>query len=81
MAGRNINMQMTPLPEKQRVRKFANFKHGRFIDPEEEDNTHEHEDDHHHDGHEHDHKADEAHVTAEAEPVTAGHNGSAIPVE
>lgn len=46
LAGRNINMQMTPLPEKQRVRKFANFKHGRFIDPEEEDNTHEHEDEH-----------------------------------
>ena len=48
LAGRNINMQMTPLPEKQRVRKFANFKHGRFIDPEEEDNTHEHEDGHGH---------------------------------
>ncbi len=48
MAGRNINMQMTPLPEKQRVRKLANFKHGKFIDPEEEDNTHEtHPDDDH----------------------------------
>ncbi|HSI64028.1 MAG TPA: translation initiation factor IF-3 [Candidatus Saccharimonadia bacterium] len=41
MAGRNINMQITPHPEKQRVRKYANFKHGKFINPEEEDNTHE----------------------------------------
>lgn len=41
LAGRNINLQFTPLPEKQRVRKFANFKHGRFINPEEEDNEHE----------------------------------------
>jgi translation initiation factor IF-3 len=47
MAGRNINMQISPHPEKQRVRKFANFKHGKFIDPEEEDNEHE-EDDHEH---------------------------------
>lgn len=46
MAGRNINMQISPHPEKQRVRKFANFKHGKFIDPEEEDNEHEHEDEH-----------------------------------
>jgi len=44
MAGRNINLQFTPLPEKQRSRKFANFKHGRFIDPEEEDNAHEEDD-------------------------------------
>lgn len=50
MAGRNINMQITPLPEKQRVRKFANFKHGKFINPEEEDNVHE-EDEGHHDQH------------------------------
>ena len=49
MAGRNINMQISPHPEKQRVRKFANFKHGKFIDPEEEDNVHEHEHDHEHD--------------------------------
>jgi translation initiation factor IF-3 len=41
MAGRNINMQLTPHPERQRVRKFANFRHGKFINPEEEDNTHE----------------------------------------
>lgn len=41
MAGRNINMQISPHPEKQRVRKFANFRHGKFINPEEEDNTHE----------------------------------------
>jgi translation initiation factor IF-3 len=47
MAGRNINMQITPHPEKQRVRKFANFKHGRFINPEEEDNVHETEETHH----------------------------------
>jgi translation initiation factor IF-3 len=46
MAGRNINMQISPHPEKQRVRKFANFKHGKFINPEEEDNEHEHEHDH-----------------------------------
>lgn len=46
MAGRNINMQMTPLPEKQRVRRFANFRHGKFINQEEEDNTHEE----HHEG-------------------------------
>jgi translation initiation factor IF-3 len=49
MAGRNINLQFTPLPEKQRVRKFANFKHGRFIDPEEEDNEHEVDEEHGHD--------------------------------
>lgn len=50
MAGRNINLQMTPLPEKQRVRKFSNFRHGKFIDPEEEDNAHEaHADDRPHD--------------------------------
>jgi len=47
MAGRNINMQLTPLPERQRMRKLANFKHGKFIDPEEEDNEHELHDDHH----------------------------------
>lgn len=47
LAGRNINLQFTPLPEKQRVRKFANFKHGRFINPEEEDNSHEEEDESH----------------------------------
>jgi translation initiation factor IF-3 len=41
MAGRNINMQLTPHPERQRVRKYANFKHGKFINPEEEDNVHE----------------------------------------
>ncbi len=41
MAGRNINMQITPHPERQRTRKFSNFKHGKFINPEEEDNTHE----------------------------------------
>jgi translation initiation factor IF-3 len=41
MAGRNINMQISPHPERQRIRKFANFKHGKFINPEEEDNTHE----------------------------------------
>ncbi len=46
MAGRNINMQITPLPEKQRVRKFANFKHGKFINPEEEDNVHEEDEGH-----------------------------------
>jgi translation initiation factor IF-3 len=50
MAGRNINMQISPHPEKQRVRKFANFKHGKFIDPEEEDNMHEDDEDEHHDG-------------------------------
>jgi translation initiation factor IF-3 len=51
MAGRNINMQISPHPERQRVRKFANFKHGRFIDPEEEDNEHEIDDsDHNHNG-------------------------------
>lgn len=43
MAGRNINMQISPHPEKQRVRRFANFKHGKFINPEEDDNVHEHE--------------------------------------
>ena len=44
LAGRNINMQISPHPEKQRVRKFANFKHGKFINPEEEDNVHETDD-------------------------------------
>ena len=51
MAGRNINLQITPLPEKQRIRKFANFHHGKFIDEEEEDNEHES----HHEDRPHDH--------------------------
>lgn len=75
LAGRNINMQMTPLPEKQRVRKFANFKHGRFIDPEEEDNDHEHE---HENDHEHDQTAVQAQENAPAHDVSS--NGQTPPV-
>lgn len=60
MAGRNINMQITPLPEKQRVRKFANFKHGKFINPEEEDNVHEEDEGHHDQHHEEPKKTDAA---------------------
>jgi translation initiation factor IF-3 len=63
MAGRNINMQISPHPEKQRVRKFANFKHGKFINPEEEDNTHE--SDH------------ESEIAAEAMQENGNGNGSA----
>jgi translation initiation factor IF-3 len=55
MAGRNINMQISPHPEKQRVRRFANFKHGKFINPEEEDNVHEQEHEKEHD-HDHEHE-------------------------
>ncbi len=39
-AGRNINMQLSPLPERQRVRKFNHVKKGKLIDPDED-----HEDD------------------------------------
>ena len=77
MAGRNINLQFTPLPEKQRVRKFANFKHGRFIDPEEEDNEHEVEEEHAHenkarkDGQNNNHDGNHASPVKEATPSPA----------
>ena len=67
MAGRNINMQISPHPEKQRTRKFANFKHGKFINPEEEDNEHE---------------ADEEHVENDGQAngnAVNGANGSEVP--
>ncbi len=64
MAGRNINLQITPLPEKQRIRKFANFHHGKFIDVEEEDNEHEE----HHEDRPHDH-VDASTPKADAEQV------------
>lgn len=66
MAGRNINMQISPHPEKQRVRKFANFKHGKFIDPEEEDNEHEADHDHDHDGANHNGQAKAEAVNGQA---------------
>lgn len=77
MAGRNINMQITPHPEKQRVRKFANFKHGRFIDPEEEDNEHEEHEDDHHNGKV---NGDGAKLNGEAKPAPEI-NGSSEPAE
>lgn len=36
LAGRNINMQFSPLPERQRVRKFKNVHKGELIDPDED---------------------------------------------
>ena len=77
MTGRNINLQVTPLPEKQRVRKFANFKHGRFINPEEEDNDHslEHDHDDHHNGEQN--HAGENHVAANHAEVPPAHENHA----
>ncbi len=63
MAGRNINMQISPLPERQRHRKFrthlkgvtdhADILHQEGHDPREnrhdEDDHHHHDDDTHHD--------------------------------
>jgi translation initiation factor IF-3 len=78
MAGRNINLQITPLPEKQRVRKYANFHHGKFINPEEEDNEHEaHPEDRHHD--EVDHGTKSATGSNGASDAAVA-NGAAIPV-
>jgi translation initiation factor IF-3 len=54
MAGRNINMQLSPLPERQRIRKFRNTEksgdtshipHANDVNHEEE--HHEEDDDHH----------------------------------
>jgi translation initiation factor IF-3 len=85
MAGRNINMQMSPHPEKQRVRKFANFKHGKFINPEEEDNVHEHEhDDHEHGGANHNGNVngnDRAEMKAEANHSAEADGSEAGPVQ
>jgi translation initiation factor IF-3 len=60
-AGRNINMQLSPLPERQRIRKFR-------IAGQEEDHAHiphastvNHEEEHHEDD---DHHEDEAHPAA-----------------
>jgi translation initiation factor IF-3 len=45
-AGRNINMQLSPLPERQRVRKFKSVnRNAKLID----DNSDFEEDDHHDD--------------------------------
>lgn len=57
LAGRNINMQLSPLPERQRVRKFRveaneaqmkNIAHASTVSHEEH-NDHDHQDDDHHD--------------------------------
>jgi len=50
MAGRNINMQISPLPERQRVRKFKNVYKGELIDPDEDhiDEPEDHPDFPHH---------------------------------
>lgn len=48
-AGRNINMQLSPLPERQRVRKFKTIhRHAELIDKNED---FEDDDEHHHDDH------------------------------
>jgi len=56
-AGRNINMQLSPLPERQRVRKFKTIhRHAELIDKnedfDEDDHEHHHNDQHQqrHDG-------------------------------
>ena len=70
LAGRNINMSITPLPERQRVRKFrivgklqdsAHIPHASTVD--------HHEDDHHDDDHHDDHHEGASHDSA-PQPVT-----------
>ncbi|MFO1486013.1 MAG: translation initiation factor IF-3 [Verrucomicrobiaceae bacterium] len=63
MAGRNINMQLSPLPERQRHRKFKThlkgvtehheIKHEEGHDPREDKHDHDdhHDDDHHGENH------------------------------
>lgn len=62
MAGRNINMQLSPLPERQRHRKFKthlkgvtehkDILHAEGHDPrEDKHDQEEHHDDHHDDNH------------------------------
>lgn len=60
-AGRNINMQLSPLPERQRVRKFNHVKKGKLIDPDED-----HEDDEN-DHHEEDHQEEPGPAKSDAE--------------
>lgn len=46
-AGRNINMQLSPLPERQRVRKFkTTHRHAELIDKNEDFEDDDHHDDH-----------------------------------
>ncbi len=70
-AGRNINMQLSPLPERQRVRKFKHVHKGELMDPDE--NHPEEEQDLHPEDHHDDHKeappAPPAAETVPAEPV------------
>ena len=57
LAGRNINMQLSPIPERQRIRKFRveaneaqmkNIAHASTVSHEEH-NDHDHQDEDHHD--------------------------------
>lgn len=62
-AGRNINMQLSPLPERQRVRKFkTTHRHAELIDKNED-----FEDDDHHDDHPQQHSGN---GSAAADPST-----------
>jgi translation initiation factor IF-3 len=61
MAGRNINMQISPLPGQQRHRKFKthlkgvtehhDIKHQEGHDPREDRHDEDHHDDHHDENH------------------------------
>jgi translation initiation factor IF-3 len=76
MAGRNINMQISPLPEQQRHRKFktelkgvtakADIKHAEGHDPREDKHD---EDDHHDDHHDEPHHDDKQPSASEAPPA------------
>ncbi len=51
-AGRNINMQLSPLPERQRVRKFKSVnRNAKLIDDNSDFEEDDHHDDHHSDSH------------------------------
>lgn len=51
-AGRNINMQLSPLPERQRVRKFKTTnRHAELIDKNEDFDEDDHAENHNHDDH------------------------------
>jgi translation initiation factor IF-3 len=78
MAGRNINMQISPLPGQQRHRKFkthlkgvtehTDIKHQEGHDPRED--KHDQEDDHHDDDHHDDNHAAPASQSAEPPPAS-----------
>ncbi|OYW27233.1 MAG: hypothetical protein B7Z47_06835, partial [Chthoniobacter sp. 12-60-6] len=80
MAGRNINMQLSPLPERQRQRKFKTHlkgvtEHSDILHAEGHDPREDKHDEDHHDDHHDDHHGDANHTVppaqAEAPPAQA----------